>query len=71
MASKTIRIPLIIDANGKWCAYGYSSATEPDWSMMDEAADSDAPLVCPQQKWITVIVDLPEVEELTAAVDPA
>ncbi len=68
---KTIRIPLIIDANGKWCAYGYSSATEADWSMMDEVADSDAPLVCPQQKWITVTVELPVIEELTGAVDAA
>ena len=68
MATKTLRIPLIIDANGKWAAQGATylekKDEEPDWSFMDEMADTDNPLVCPQRKWITVNVALPEIEEV-------
>ena len=31
---------------------------------MDEMADTDNPLVCPQRKWITINVVLPEIEEV-------
>jgi len=68
-ATKTIRIPLIIDANGKWCAYGWTSVCEtqsPDWAMIDEIADNDNPLVCPQRYIVTVTLDVPTERETTA-----
>ena len=74
MTTKTLRIPLIIDATGKWAAYGYTSLDkddDADWSIIDEVADPDNPLVCPQRKWITVEVTLPEVEEVAGSVSPA
>ena len=75
MTTKTLRIPLIVDANGKWCANGYTDLDgndkDADWSMMDELADYENPLVCPQRKWITVEVTLPEVEEVAGSVSPA
>lgn len=67
MSTKTIRIPMIVDANGKWCAYGYSSLAadeEPDWDMMEDVADAVNHLVNPQRKWVTATVSLPETEEV-------
>lgn len=74
MRTKTIRIPMIIDANGKWCAYGYSSLAtgdDPDWDMMDEIADTEARLVNPQRKWVTATVSLPDTEEVSGEEEPA
>jgi hypothetical protein len=54
-----VRIPFIISANGKWCAYGYPSAmTDPDWSMVEEVADNGEMESSYQRGWITV--DLPQ-----------
>lgn len=70
MTTKTIRIPVIIDANGKWCAHGYPSlGSHPDWDLMDESADDGEPLVCPQRFWVTAELPLPIVGEVAGKVE--
>lgn len=75
MTTKTLRIPMIIDANGKWCANGYTKQEVDgyviDWPMIDEMADWENPLVCPQRMWITVEVTLPELKEVVGKVEAA
>lgn len=66
MARKTIRIPMIVDAAGKWAMSG-SSALEksgPDWDWIDEMADHENLLANPQRYWVTVEIDLPETKEV-------
>lgn len=73
MAKKTLRIPLIIDATGAWCAYGYTALEgtgEADWGMIDETANPDEALTCPKRYWVTVEVDLPETGEVQAVAEP-
>lgn len=66
MARKTIRIPMIATADGKWAANGSSGLEKdgPDWAWIDEMADHKTPLVCPQRFWVTVEIDLPETKEI-------
>lgn len=61
-----VRIPFIINAAGKWCAYGYPEAEgHPDWDMMLEVASPDELGDDFQRGWIEV--ELPVPQELTAS----
>lgn len=71
MATKTIRIPVIIDANGKWATVWSSAHEEPDWGHIDEMADYENPLVSPQRFWVTAELPLPIVGEVVGAVEEA
>ena len=65
-----VRIPAVISASGKWCAYGYPSAeTEPDWAMILEIADNGEVESDYRRIWITVDLPIPETIELTGGVE--
>lgn len=70
MTVKTIRIPVIVDSRGKWAAYGggylEEAGSEPDWSIVDEMADYEEPLINPRRMWVIVDVPLPETLEIAA-----
>lgn len=66
----SIRIPLIVDANGKWATSCTSSTEEPDWDFIEELADCENHLVSPQRHWVTVEVELPETREVSGTVEP-
>lgn len=55
-----VRIPYVISATGKWCAYGYPGAQEnPDWAMVEDVADNGEDFTANYQRgWIEV--DLPQ-----------
>lgn len=56
-----VRIPYVVSADGRWCAYGYPEAQrDPDWSMMEEVADNGADdLPRYQRGWIDVDLQIP------------
>lgn len=62
-----VRIPAVIAANGKWCAYGYSTEHGPDWSMIEETADNGEMESNYRRIWITVDLPVPTVAEVEAS----
>lgn len=69
-----VRIPAVISSDGKWAAYGYSTAQkDPDWSMVEEVADNGDGVTSYQRVWITVELPMPEptidVEALSVSDD--
>jgi len=67
-----VRIPAVISAEGKWCAYGYPSAQDdPDWSMIMEVADNGGDIVGDYRRvWITVDLPEPQTAEVVGTVQP-
>ena len=63
-----VRIPAVVSADGKWCAYGYPSAqVDPDWSMVEEVADNgNDPCFGYQRLWITAELPVPDMVEIDA-----
>jgi hypothetical protein len=59
----TVRIPVLVDARGRWAAYGWHNMDAPDWAMIDEVIDHENPTINPQRYFVTAELDVPE--ELT------
>jgi hypothetical protein len=68
MTTLTLRIPLIVTADGKWAVCHSSSHAEPDWSSIDEMCDYDNPTNSPHRFWIETTVDVPQAETIKATV---
>lgn len=65
-----VRIPAVISASGKWCAYGYPSAeADPDWAMIEEIAGNGELDTTYRRIWITVDLPIPETAEVAGEVE--
>lgn len=71
-ATKTIRIPLVIDAEGRWGTYASGHPSERYWEWSESAARRGGnPLIVPTRHWITAEVPIPEVGEIAGKVEAA
>lgn len=81
MITKTIRIPVVIDANGRWAAGGSASLEKLSGAELDRAADwgflcdccdnEEDASVSYTRMWVTVEVPLPETVELDGVAEVA
>lgn len=71
MAAKTIRIPVLVDDQGRWatCSQHSTPDAEVDWSFMSEQIDHETPPAMERQVWVTVTVELPEATEVTGTAE--
>lgn len=61
-----VRIPFVVNAAGKWAAYGYPSAQkDPDWVMVEEVADNGEFESDYQRGWIEVDLPVPATVSIT------
>ena len=69
MAEVKVRIALVIDGKGNWCASG--SSYQPDTDSMEVALDmADIPEGGELQHWIVADVPVPSVSEIVGALSP-
>jgi hypothetical protein len=66
----TIKIPLIVTADGKWGANGGTTMKEPDWMYCEELCDFENVIVDYQRFFVEVTVQLPEIKEATGVAEP-
>lgn len=57
-----VRIPFVINPEGRWCASGYPGAQkEPDWGFLMDMADNGEDSASDYQKgWIEVNLPVPQ-----------
>ena len=71
MKTTTIRIPVLVNDQGQWCAYGYPdfSGHGADWSVhYDVLAAQDGPEPDAMRRvWVTAEIPLPENETIEVA----
>lgn len=70
MPVKTIRIPLLVDDQGRWACYAsHDTMDDVMWGDMSEMLDSSQPPAMERQVWVTVTVELPEAVEVTGTAE--
>jgi hypothetical protein len=57
-----VRIPFVVNPDGKWCAYGYPTDGDPDWDMCMEMADNGDAEYNYQRGFIEVDLPVPPKE---------
>lgn len=72
----TIKIPVIVGSNGKWCANGVDGCLDPDWGFMAENLDGSLPSD-KEPKWpaverrymVTATIEVPDEDAADVAAD--
>jgi hypothetical protein len=64
MTTRTIRIPLVVDADGRWAACDGTHSAEVEWAEMEWFLQGAT-----RRYWITVTVDLPTTAEVSGTVE--